>query len=121
MKPRERKHDFQTMRSETGGLIARWAREQWTHAHMLEERQRRLFDCSAWQRLTSAHKAELLGMLRGAVEAFHASGAVVWTHLHNGAPIPTEAFAKLGVSYSELDPELSLHRWANTMRPFGDE
>lgn len=107
-KPRERKHDFDRMRSAAMGIIASVAHNRLSHAALLDLRQDELFSRVEWKRLSGHRQQELLGMLRGAEAAWHACGAIVWTHTVAGqvhvSPLPW------GHDYGEI--ESSAHRWS---------
>jgi hypothetical protein len=115
---RERSDDFRRCHQAMVTIIHRAARYQMTHASMLEARDLELFALDAWKRLTAAHRSEVLGMLRGAVEAWHASEAIIWTHVDSatGSPIPADEWKG---DRSTIDVSLSLHRWAGSLAPFG--
>lgn len=117
-KARERTHDMSRMRGAVVSLIARVARERLSHAEMLDMRQSDVFNRPEWARLTGTSQQELLGMIRGAEQAWHFCDAIVWTHTVKGqvyiAPLPTD------LEYSEI--ESSAHRWAADLTRvwFGD-
>lgn len=107
----ERKNDFHTCRTAITSIIARVARERLSHNELLALRTA-LCAMPEWQRLSRAHLQELYGMVNGAVDAWHACGALVWCHEYQGHIYTAADFSLTGLPYSVLDTSLSAHRWA---------
>lgn len=110
-------HKFNRLRGKANEIIGKIAREQSTHDELLQLRVERLYQDPDWARLPRDARAELEGMLRGAVQAWYVS-CLVWCHFYQGRYVEADAFHALNVSYSEIDSNLSAHCWKGTLKPF---
>ena len=78
-KPRERRGDALVCRNHVTRIIRGVSIGHKSHAEMLDMRSE-LFARDEWKRLPGYVQSEFLGYMRGAELAWHATGAIVWTH-----------------------------------------
>jgi fructose-1,6-bisphosphatase/inositol monophosphatase family enzyme len=113
---RERKDDMQSVTGLMHGVIALVAHETRSHADMRDLTVSRVFSSPAYRRLTAANQRYLLGMWQGAVAAWEACGAIVWTHEVGGEIFTREQWQATGRPYSEIDSDRSSFRWASNLK-----
>lgn len=114
MKP-GRKHFHEQLRGAAQGLAARLVREQLTHEQFLALRTEIVWS-KAFERATSTARTELFAYLDACVDMLHASGQLIWKHVHQGEWV--EAPPPPHISYRDIDPNESRHVWAGSNKVF---
>jgi hypothetical protein len=107
---KERKHDYTNMVCEMRRVIAQVGHEKLSHDRMLDLRQQHVFANDSYKRLTAIHQAAICAMTDAATQAWHACGAIVWTHEVNGKIVVSQSE---DYDVSAIDTTKSRHRWAN--------